>query len=98
MLGKEMREIEKAPGGDAFECTYANQEGGCGNTVHCRTCAIRNIVMDTLATGQGYKNVPAFQSIETSDGPKLLKFYISTEKIEERILLRIDEVLDIKAA
>jgi len=98
MLGKDMAEIENELGGDAFECSYASVEGGCGNTVHCKTCAIRNIVMGTLSTGQGYKNVPAFQSINTSDGTKILRFYISTEKVEECILLRIDRVIDVNTA
>lgn len=94
MLGKQLADIENELGGDAFECTYAGEEGGCGRTVHCRTCAIRNIVMDTLATGRGYSNVPAFQSINTSDGPKILRFLISTQKVADCILLRIDKVID----
>ena len=94
MLGKEVADIENELGGDAFECTYAGEEGGCGRTVHCRTCAIRNIVMDTLATGRGYKHVPAFQSINTSDGKKILRFLISTQKVNDCILLRIDKVID----
>ena len=98
MLGKDMEKIKNELGGDVFECSYASSDGGCGNSVHCKTCAIRNIVMDTLSTGQGYKNVPAFQSINTSDGTRILRFYISTEKIEEIILLRIDNVIDTNAA
>ena len=94
MLGKELADIENELGGDAFECTYATEEGGSGNTVHCRTCAIRNIVMETLATGKGYENVPAFQSINTGEGPKILKFHLSTQKAGECILLRIDRVVD----
>lgn len=97
MLGKKIEDIENQLGGDAFECTYSKQDGGCGRTVHCKTCAIRNTVMDTLISGQGYQNVPAFQSIDTADGTSILKFLISTEKVNERILLRIDEVADITA-
>jgi hypothetical protein len=92
MLGKDLSEVENELGGDAFECVYAKKEGGCGKTVHCKTCAIRNIVMDTLSTGTGYVNVPAFQNINTREGPRIMKFYISTEKVGESIFLRIDEV------
>ncbi|MFZ5563425.1 MAG: hypothetical protein ACOZBW_05185, partial [Thermodesulfobacteriota bacterium] len=56
MLGKNLEDIANTLGGDTFECAYAAGEDGCGHTVHCTTCAIRNIVMDTLATGHGYKN------------------------------------------
>lgn len=95
MLGKNMAKIENALGGDAFECSYSGEAGGCGNTLHCKTCAIKNTVMDTLATGHGYKKVPAFQSIKTDGGIKTLKFYISTEKVGESILLRIDKISNI---
>ena len=98
MLGKDMDEIEDVLGGDAFECSYASLEGGCGNTEHCKTCTVRNAVMDTLSTGKGYSNIPAFQSINTSEGPKILKFYISTEKVEECILLRIDKAVEVDKA
>ena len=94
LLSKKSEDIENHLGGDVFECSYSNKAGGCGNTVHCKACAIRNIVMDTLSTGQGYKNVPAFQSIDTSDGTKILKFHISTEKVGDSILLRIEKVTD----
>lgn len=92
LLGKNLSEIEDELGGDAFECVYAKKEGGCGRTVHCKTCAIRNTVMDTLSTGKGYDNVPAFQNINTGDGPRIIKFHISTQKVGNSILLRIDKV------
>jgi hypothetical protein len=92
MLGKDLSEVEGELGGDAFECVYAKKEGGCGKTLHCKTCAIRNIIMDTLSTGKGYVKVPAFQNINTSEGPRITKFHISTEKVSDSIFLRIDEV------
>jgi PAS domain-containing protein len=92
VLGKSYDEIENVLGGDAFECIYAGLDGGCGRTEHCKTCAIRNTLKDTLNTGREYKNVPAFQNIKTDSGPEVLKFLISTEKVEEQVLLRIDEV------
>ena len=95
MLCKKSGDIEDHLGGAAFECSYSRADGGCGRTIHCKTCTIRNIVMDTLSTGKGYQHVPAFQSIETGKGTKLLKFLVSTEKVKDRIFLRIDEVTDV---
>jgi len=92
MLKKELSEIENELGGDAFEFTYANLDGGRGNTVHCKTCAIRNIVIDTLNNGYGYKNVPAYQNVNTLDGEKVMKYHISTEKLDDVVLLRIDNI------
>jgi hypothetical protein len=77
-------------GGDAFECSYAKQDLGCGKSIHCKTCAIRNTVMDTLESGHGFDKVPAFQSIDTPNGETIIKFIITTEKVGEHILLRID--------
>jgi PAS domain-containing protein len=90
MLNKKLPDIEGQMGGDAFECAYAKQEDGCGKSIHCKTCAIRNIVMETLASGHGFDKVPAFQSIITADGSAIMKFIITTEKVGDQVLLRID--------
>ena len=90
MLNKELPDIEDELGGDVFECSYAKEEEGCGKSVHCLTCSIRNTVMDTLRSGQGFDKVPAFQSIDTPEGPRIMRFIITTEKLGEKVLLRID--------
>lgn len=92
LVGKEIEHIADKLGGDVFECSYANEEGGCGKSIHCRTCAIRNIVMDTLSSDRGHLKVPAFQNIMTDKGPQIMKFSVSTEKVGESILLRIDQI------
>jgi hypothetical protein len=98
LLGKDLAAIEEHPGGEVFECSYSSQPEGCGHTVHCTTCAIRNILMDTLAHGRGYTRVPAFQKIRTPTGERIMRYYISTEKIGDQILLRIDDVADNRIA
>jgi hypothetical protein len=90
MLKKDVPDIEDHMGGDVFECTYAKLDEGCGKTVHCLTCAIRNIVMDTLRSGRGFDKVPAFQSIDSAEGTRIIMFIITTEKLGEKVLLRID--------
>ena len=94
LLGKDLVDIEGISGGDVFGCVFASLPEGCGRTEHCKTCAIRNIVMDTLAHGRGYTNVPAFQNIRTPKGHRIMRFYVSTEKIDDHILLRIDDVIE----
>lgn len=94
LLAKDYPDIEGYPGGNVFGCVFASLPEGCGNTEHCRTCAIRNIVMDTLTGGKGYKNVPAFQNIQTPNGNRIMRFYVSTEKVDDHILLRIDDVAE----
>lgn len=92
MLGKDLDSVVRQRGGDVFECSYAGLPEGCGETEHCKTCAVRNIIMDTLVHDRGYKNVPAYQKINTANGPRIMQFTLSTEKIGEQILLRIDDV------
>ena len=92
MLDKELPEVQGRLGGDAIECAYARLPGGCGKTVHCRSCTIRLTVTDTYATGRSHEKVPAYADLEKPDGVKNLRFLISTEKMGDIVLLRIDDV------
>ncbi len=97
MLGKDLDAVEDQLG-DALECSYAKLAEGCGRTEHCRTCAIRNVLMETLVNGKCYHKVPAYQKINTPNGERIMRFYVSTEKIGDQILLRIDDVEGMAAA
>ena len=92
LLGKDLGSIEEHLGGDVLECAYAKLPEGCGRTEHCKTCAIRNVLMDTLTHDRSYKKVPAYQKIRTPNGERIIRFFISTEKVGEQILLRIDDI------
>jgi len=59
LLGKRGEEAVGLLGGDALECARARLPGGCGRTVHCPTCAIRNAVTHTHRTGQALSRIPA---------------------------------------
>ncbi|HVP39676.1 MAG TPA: PAS domain-containing protein [Candidatus Saccharimonadales bacterium] len=86
---------EDLPGprvGDALECVHAREPGGCGGTVHCRSCAIRNLVADTLAHDRGHEDVPATRDILTPTGSEPAGFRITTEKFGGLVLLRIERV------
>lgn len=92
VLGKSAADIEGFYGGDVIECVYAKQPGGCGNTEHCKACTIRKTVIHTYATGQPHVRVPAYQDIQTANGAREMRFTISTEKVGQFVLLRIDDV------
>ena len=92
IIQKELPDIEGFKGGDVFECAYAKLVGGCGKTVHCDTCTIRNTVMDTMLTGKSHLRSPAYLNQGTTDKHKEIKFLISTEKVADVVLLRIDKV------
>ena len=91
-LGKDRQAIEGILGGDAIECVHAREPGGCGETTHCRTCAIRLTVTDTHETGRSHDHVPAYQDIVTPEGIRRTRFLISTQKTGDIVLLRVDEI------
>lgn len=92
LLGKELGTFEGTYAGDVIECSRARLPGGCGKTVHCKACAIRNTVTDTFATGRSHHRVTAFAGQGEPDGERTARYRISTEKVAGGVLLRIDEV------
>lgn len=94
LLGKEPADFEDRLTGDAIECSYAHLPGGCGDTIHCKTCTIRSTITDTLRTGKSHLKVPAYQDIHTLTGNRQVRFLISTEKAGDAVLLRIDDLSD----
>jgi hypothetical protein len=95
-LRKRPEEVEGRRGGDAFDCRYAALPGGCGKTIHCKSCAIRLTVADTYKTGKGHEKVPAFPDLDFLTGESRIRFLISTEKRGDAVLLRIDEIMEEK--
>jgi PAS domain-containing protein len=92
ILNKDLPQIEGYKGGDVFECAHATLPGGCGKTVHCSGCAIRKTVMDTLNLGKSHEKVPAYLKQASRDGSQSFRLLISTEKVQDVVLLRIDEI------
>jgi hypothetical protein len=91
-LKKDLILIEGYKGGDVFECRHATLPGGCGKTVHCSGCAIRRTVMDTFSSAKSHEKVRAYLNRETRGGSQALRLLISTEKVQDVVLLRIDEI------
>lgn len=95
-LRKKPEDIEGRRGGEAFDCRYAALPGGCGKTVHCKSCTIRLTVTDTFQTGESHIKVPAYPDLNDITGEKQIQFLISTEKQGDAVLLRIDEISEVK--
>lgn len=88
--GRSLDEVRGLRGGDAFACAYARLPGGCGRTVHCRTCTIRMSVERTFATGQACVRVPAYLDQASAQTPQPIAFRISSELVGNVVLLRIE--------
>ena len=93
LLNKTPEQMQGKRTGDIIECEYARSPGGCGSTDHCQTgCIIRRSVTHTLSTGEAVEGQMAIQSIFTPSEVRDTRFLISTEKVEELVLLRFDEI------
>ncbi len=89
LVAKELSSINHEQLGTVFECAYSRLPGGCGKSVHCSGCVIRNAITTTYATGEPVFELPASIETDRSAAEKTLSFLISTEKVLNYVLLRI---------
>ena len=92
VVAKDDSEIDDHLGGEVIECANSHLPGGCGETEHCKACTIRQSITHTFVTGRSTRLVPAYQDIMGPDGVRRRRFLISTEKVGDAVLLRIDDV------
>ena len=97
LLGKSIVEVQGEKGGDVFECEYARLPGGCGETIHCSGCTIRNTVTETLKTGKPMRNVPAILNRYSETGTERVELFITTEKIGGVVFLKVDQINEDKS-
>ena len=91
--GKTKVQIQGKLGGEVFNCKNHSLPGGCGQTIHCKTCTIRNSVMETFRTGKSLQDVPAYLDLDNFfAGSKSVSFRISTEKKGDVVMLKILEM------
>ncbi len=90
---KKMDFSEKWLSGEVFECHHSKLPGGCGQTIHCKACTIRQAVTKTAETGISCIEVPAHMDLGEITDVKTTRFIISTEKVNDVVMLRIDEIL-----
>ena len=81
LIGRPERRLKGLLGGEAMECIYARLEEGCGQTVHCTTCTVRNCVMHTLRTGETLNQVACY--VEQDTGKRY--FLLTTVKLGRSI-------------
>lgn len=80
--------------GNLIECINAAKEGGCGRTIHCRACTIRNSIQKTAETGEPQLKVAAFADTVHEGIEEKITFSITTEKIGDFIALKIEKKED----
>ncbi|MBN2430525.1 MAG: hypothetical protein JXQ27_03585 [Acidobacteria bacterium] len=74
-----------------IECVHAGRPGGCGEQVHCKSCTIRNTVLETFQSGESCIRVKAYPDIQMGRAVKTFSIEITTEKVGDAVLLQVDE-------
>ncbi len=87
MLGKPLNILLGMRNGDALDCPYAKLPEGCGKTIHCETCTIRNLLLKTMEWRISLHNEPV--SVETKDGKK--DFLLSAIFYDDLIQIIFDD-------
>ena len=91
LLGKAADKFAGFRGGEIMECLYARNPGGCGRDQHCKACAIRSAVEGTHSDGKPRERVECYQKVFVEkSAPLKMKLWVSTEKVGDFVLLRID--------
>ncbi|OPY04678.1 MAG: hypothetical protein A4E67_02275 [Syntrophaceae bacterium PtaB.Bin038] len=91
LMSKEEIEICGDLAGEVIGCRHSREPGGCGRTVHCKSCAIRRAVMHTLETGEPCRK-KAYADIGTVNGDRRVRFQVETEKVNSFVRLTIHDV------
>ena len=92
LTDKKPAEINNVLAGNVMSCKHAHLEGGCGQTVHCAACTISDCVIKTYLTEESLHKIPAKLSADKNLQETNIAFLISTEKLGDIVLLRIDKV------
>ena len=94
LLSKDLDEVQGHLAGEFFACGHSREPGGCRQTVHCKTCTIRRSIIETHESGRPCTRQTAFMDLGDITGDRSPRFLISTWKVAEAVMLRIDEVLE----
>ena len=65
MMQRPLERVKGLLGGEALECRYSRLPEGCGGTIHCETCTIRNLVIRTAADQNSHYNELITMETET---------------------------------
>jgi hypothetical protein len=98
VIHKSIQSVQAQLGGDILDCIYSALPGGCGQSIHCSGCVIRNSVQKTFSTGEPVIEAESFNYLKTSKGIIKMRVLISTEKIGKRILLQIHTLTPLENA
>ena len=89
---RSLAELVGMRAGDVFDCSHRSLPGGCGRTIHCSGCALRQCFQSSHATGYPHFMVPATLSLYDPDHPSAVTLTITTVKRGDAVLLLLNRV------
>ncbi len=89
LAAKPAEAILGQKGGDVFTCVNAQTHEGCGHTIHCSGCVIRQSVLRTHATGKPQVLVPAVLKAGDPEHPSAVALTITTVKRGDSVVLMV---------
>jgi len=90
LFEKMPQEVKGHRGGQVFDCIHSFTEAGCGKDANCENCKIKNAIVDTFASANSHNGVSTELSIKKANGTKTYAMQVSTEKLGDFVLVRIE--------
>ena len=94
LFGKALPEVENKRGGQVFNCIHSFSEAGCGKDINCENCRIRDAIIDTFNTGKPHPGVSTTLQIKKAGGISPHMLQVSTEKVGDLALVRVERFDD----
>ena len=96
-------EINGLRGGEALGCLYSIADPkGCGFSLNCKACGVRNTVLDTFKTGKPHYQAEAALPFKIDEKKTVLNLLVNTVPIEHEgkrmVLVSIDNITELKTA
>ena len=94
ILGKPKEQLLGLLTGELIGCKYAQLKQGCGKTIHCNTCTIRQTVNTSLSKDTDVLDAPAY--LDQAD--RRIRFLISAFNRKEFVKVVIEKLPGTKSA
>ena len=94
-------EITGVRGGEALGCLYSLADPkGCGFSLNCKICGVRNTVLDTFKTGKPHYHAEAELPFKIDGKKTILSLLVNTVPIEHEgkrmVLVSMDNITELK--
>ena len=73
-------------------CENAHLDGGCGHTERCGGCEMLQLITDTYEGKNSFSHVPVTITKIKADSRQELNLELTTEKVNDFVLMRIDNI------